>query len=281
MVVTHDDAAGEDIWFDSVAELACLHGIPVIKPDDPNEASVVDGVRRVAPDYLFSFYYRRMLKPALLDIPGRGALNMHGSLLPRYRGRVPVNWAVINGESETGASLHYMTVKPDQGDLVDQFAVPILPDDLAIDVFRKVTVASELVLHRSLPRLIDGTAPRIPQDLQKGSYFGGRRPEDGRIDWSGTAASVHNLVRGVAPPYPGAFCNLTGHTLRVLRTALISAPVASSGRPTLHLVGERCCVECGDGAWLWLVEAQIDGAHADVGLLMRTLGRGPIPLPNE
>jgi len=278
LVVTHEDTPGETIWFDSVAALARRHGIPVIPPEDPNAPAVVEDVRRVAPDFLFSFYYRRMLKPELLDIPPRGALNMHGSLLPKYRGRVPVNWAVIHGETETGASLHYMTARPDQGDLVDQFPVPILPDDLAIEVFRKVTVAAELVLHRSLPHLVDGTAPRIPQVLSKGSYFSGRRPEDGKIDWSRTATSIHNLVRGVAPPYPGAFCSQNGHQLRILRTLRIAAPAPAVGRPALHWDGERACVECGDGKWLWLVDIEIDGARADLGLLRRCLGPGPIPL---
>jgi methionyl-tRNA formyltransferase len=281
LVVTHGDSPGEAIWFESVAELARTHDIPVITPGDPNASAVSERIQRLAPDFLFSFYYRCMLPPALLELPARGALNMHGSLLPRYRGRAPVNWAVIHGESETGASLHYMTAKPDQGDLVDQFAVPILPDDRALDVFRKVTVAAELVLNRSLPKLIAGTAPRVPQDLAAGSYFGGRRPEDGRIDWNQPAQSVHNLVRGVAPPYPGAFCTRTGHWLRVLRTARIAAPAGSAGHPALHLVGDRACVECGDGSWLWLVDAEIDGQPAAIAELARVLGNGPIPLAYE
>src|SRR5581483_864422 len=174
------------------------------------------------PDFLFSFYYRSMLKPPLLAVAARGALNMHGSLLPKYRGRVPVNWAVIRGERETGATLHYMVEKPDAGDIVDQQQVPILPDDTAGEVFNKVTVAAEMVLDRSLPRLIAGTAPRVPQDLSKGSYFGARKPEDGRIDWSQPARTVHDLVRGVAPPYPGAFADVAGRRLRVLRTVVVS-----------------------------------------------------------
>ncbi len=132
LVVTHEDDPGETQWFESVAELSALHGIPVITPEDPNDPQVVARVRELRPDFLFSFYYRRMLKEGLLGAPRRGALNMHGSLLPRYRGRVPVNWAIIHGETETGASLHYMELKPDAGDLVDQQAVPILKDDTAL-----------------------------------------------------------------------------------------------------------------------------------------------------
>jgi methionyl-tRNA formyltransferase len=146
-----------------------------------------------------------MLKAPLLALPRAGAWNMHGSLLPRYRGRVPVNWAIIHGERETGATLHEMLEKPDAGGIVAQQAVPILPDDTALDVFNKVTLAAEMALDRVLPDLLAGRAAARPQDLAAGSYFGGRKAEDGRIDWSRPAAEVHNLIRAVAPPYPGAF----------------------------------------------------------------------------
>ena len=183
LVVTHRDNPSERIWFDSVAQLAARHDIPVLTPDDPAEVAAI--VAGLAPDFLFSFYYRHMLAPALLKLAARGALNMHGSLLPRYRGRVPVNWAILRGETETGASLHYMVEKPDAGELVDQQSVPILPDDTALEVFQKVTVAAELVLHRSLPGLIAGTAPRVPpgsvaRQLLRGTQTG-RRPH--RLDW--------------------------------------------------------------------------------------------------
>ncbi len=153
---------------------------------------------------------------------------MHGSLLPRYRGRAPVNWAVLHGERETGATLHYMTEKPDAGDIVAQTRVPILPDDTAREVFDKVTVAAEITLDGVLPALVAGTAPRRPQDLASGSYFGGRRPEDGIIDWSRDAASIHNLVRAVAPPYPGAGRRSPAIPARVLRTRVLdpAAPPA-------------------------------------------------------
>ena len=135
LVVTHRDNPKETIWFDSVAELAALHGIPTITPDNPNTPEVVEQIRALQPDFFFSFYYREMLKRELLEIPKRGALNMHGSLLPKYRGRVPVNWAIIHGETETGATLHYMTEKPDNGDIVAQQAVPNLPNENPLLIF--------------------------------------------------------------------------------------------------------------------------------------------------
>src|SRR5262249_9376688 len=145
LVVTHEDSPTENIWFGSVADLARSHGIPVVTPEDPNTSTAVLDAAARRPDFVFSFYYRHMLRRPLLEAPRRGALNMHGSLLPKYRGRVPVNWAVINGERETGATLHYMVEKPDAGDIVDQQAIPILADDTAVDVFRKVTAAAGTV----------------------------------------------------------------------------------------------------------------------------------------
>ncbi|TMG94940.1 MAG: formyltransferase, partial [Betaproteobacteria bacterium] len=218
LVITHRDRPEERIWFASVAALARARAIDTITPDDPNTPEIVERIRDLSPDFLFSFYYRLMLGAPLLAIPGKGAFNVHGSLLPKYRGRVPVNWAIIHGETETGATLHEMVEKPDAGRIVDQEAVAILPDDLAVDVFGRVTEAAERVLRRSLPKLADGSAVLRAQDLSKGGYFGGRRPEDGRINWSASAKRVHDLVRAVAPPYPGAFTEVEGTRLRVLRT---------------------------------------------------------------
>ena len=157
-VVTHQDAPGEAIWFDSVAALARDAGLSCVMPADPHDPALLAQARTLAPDLLFSFYYRHMLRRDWLELPARGAFNMHGSLLPQYRGRAPVNWAVIEGATQTGATLHRMNEKPDNGAIVDQCAVPILGDDTARDVFAKVTVAAEIVLARSLPGLLDGTA---------------------------------------------------------------------------------------------------------------------------
>ena len=259
LVVTHADNPDENIWFDSVARLAELHGIPVAKPNDPNTPEFVACIAASAPDFVFSFYFRSMLKRAVLALPGKGALNMHGSLLPRYRGRVPVNWAVIRGERETGATLHYMVEKPDAGDVVASQAVPILPDDTAWMVFNKVTVAAEMALNRVLPDLLADRAPRQPQDLSLGSYFGGRRPEDGRIDWQQDAVTIHNLVRGVAPPYPGAFTRAQGKHVRILRTMLQPGQRGRFGRPALYCQAGGCYAECGDGKVLRILSLEVDG----------------------
>jgi methionyl-tRNA formyltransferase len=251
LVVTHRDDPNERVWFGSVEAAARQSGLPVAFDDDPNLAS---RVRDLAPDFIFSFYYRHMLPPALLAHASRGAFNIHGSMLPKYRGRVPVNWAIINGERETGATLHEMVAKPDAGRIVDQMAVPIGPDDTAVEVFRKVTDAAALVLHRALPRLLDGTATLTPQDLASGSYFGGRKAEDGRIDLSRTAQQVHDLVRAVAPPYPGAFLDLDGGRLRLLRTRLLDDK--AGGDPGLRCDRGRLLLRAGDGRLVEVVELE-------------------------
>ncbi len=258
LLVTHQDNPQETIWFDSVAKLAALHGIPVITPDDPNIAKIFNIINELQPDYFFSFYYRLMLKKALLAIPKRGAFNMHGSLLPKYRGRVPVNWAIIKGETETGATLHAMTEKPDNGDIVDQQAVPILPNDTASDVFNKVTVAAEITLHRCLPSLIDGSATLRKQDLTQGAYFGGRKAEDGRIDWTQNAQQIHNLVRAVAPPFPGAFTMVNGQTVKILRSLVAVDHPHKSGQPSMYLEGKNIYADCAAGV-LQIIELEADG----------------------
>lgn len=256
LVVTHRDNPKENIWFDSVADLAALHGIPVITPDDPNTPEAVAQIRALQPDFFFSFYYREMFKRELLGIPKQGALNMHGSLLPKYRGRVPVNWAIICGETETGATLHYMTEKPDNGDIVAQQAVPILPNDTALAVFQKVTVAAEMALNACLPDLLAGKARRVAQDLSKGAYFSGRKPEDGVIDWSQDVRSIHNLVRAVAPPYPGATTELLGRPMRILQT-LVTNCTASGEKPAFYVKEGNAYAICGSGV-LRVVRFELD-----------------------
>jgi methionyl-tRNA formyltransferase len=229
LVVSHEDNAAETIWFDSVANWCSQHNIPCITPNDVSAIELNE-----SPDFIFSFYYRHMLPMRLLAQATRGAYNMHGSLLPKYRGRVPINWAIIHGESETGASLHAMVEKPDAGDLIDQQAVPIEPNDTALIVFNKVVDAARSVLQRSLPKLIEGTETRTQLTLSKAQYFGGRKPSDGCIDWaSATATSTHNLVRALAPPYPAAYFEWQNQTHAIHETRHLS-PSAVSQHTTLN-----------------------------------------------
>ncbi|MBI4862654.1 MAG: formyltransferase [Candidatus Riflebacteria bacterium] len=212
-VVTHADAPGEQIWFRSVEQVARSRGIPVHVVDDPNHPSLVEALAATGPDFLFSFYFRKLLKKELLALPSRGALNLHGSLLPRYRGRAPVNWVLVNGETETGVTLHYMDERADHGEIVAQQAVPIDRADTALTLYRKLASAARELLAGALGLLASGTAPRILQDHARATKFPGRKPEDGRISWDWPAERVYNLMRAVTHPWPGAFTTVRGQKL--------------------------------------------------------------------
>ncbi|MDR2137575.1 MAG: formyltransferase [Synergistaceae bacterium] len=203
-VYTHEDDPAEERWFRSVRALAEEKGLSVRTPGRLGEEEVAV-VRELRPDLIFSFYYRLVIPLALLDLAPLGAFNIHGALLPRYRGRACVNWAVLRGETETGVTLHHMTERVDAGRIVDREAVLIGPDDTAHDVFKKMIPAARAVLRRSLPAILAGTAQGYEQDESQATYFGRRRPEDGLIDWSRPARQVYDLVRAVTHPFPGAF----------------------------------------------------------------------------
>lgn len=253
LVVTHRDDPGENVFFGSVEALARRHGLEVEALEDPGAPALLAKLQAISPDFLFSFYYRRMLPPAVLATARRGAFNVHGSLLPKFRGRAPVNWAILEGERETGATLHEMVAKPDAGRIVGREAVPIGDDDTAGEVMARVADAAETLLRRELPRLLDGSATPRAQDLASGSYRGGRKPEDGRIDWQWPARRVHDLVRAVAPPYPGAFGPWPGGSARILRTTWKEPPgdlPATAACGDVATWQDRTFVRCGDGRWL-------------------------------
>jgi methionyl-tRNA formyltransferase len=248
LVVTHQDDPNENVWFGSVAQLCQEKNISYITPNASQLVELIPKLQALAPDYIFSFYYRHMIPAEILATAKIAALNMHGSLLPKYRGRAPVNWAILHGESETGATLHVMEVKPDAGDIVGQSAVAIGPDETATEVFGKVSSAAVKVINQALPDLITGTVARKPNNLQNGSYFGGRKPSDGQIHWDQTAQQVHNLVRAVAPPYPGAFTDHQGQTMIVGKTSL-NGPFPANldlGLTGIQVVDNRVFGICGD-----------------------------------
>ena len=247
-VFTHRDNPQENIWFSSVATLAASKGIPVFAPGDINHPMWVQKVRDLKPDIIFSFYYRDMVKSEILAIPPQGCLNLHGSLLPAYRGRCPINWVLVNGEKETGVTLHYMTVKPDDGDIVGQKAVAITNDDTARSLFDKLVTAAGSMLDEVLPLVRDGRAQRRPQDHQHSSYFGGRKPADGAIDWSKDATAVRNLVRAVTQPYPGAFSYVGDRKCSIWAVSEKSGCDAEPGKilkvdPLLIACGEKTAVQ--------------------------------------
>lgn len=258
-VFTHRDDPNEEIFWESVAERAVARDIPVHFParDDLRTEGFRTLVGEYRPQFIFSFYFRWMLPNAVLEPAAGGAFNLHGSLLPRYRGRAPVNWALVNGETETGVSLHHMVSKADAGDLIDQIALPITPEDTAFTLFGTLERAATTVLDRSLPLIRVGAAQRRAMDLTTGSYCGGRTPADGIIDWNWPAARIYNLIRAVTHPYPGAFTELRGRRLLIWWALPLAVPSGPAGE-VLAIDRDGIVIGAGQGA-VRLVTCQLAG----------------------
>jgi methionyl-tRNA formyltransferase/glycosyltransferase involved in cell wall biosynthesis len=279
-LITHADDPGEQIWFQSVAELARRHNIPVHTPASVNTPEWIERIRALKPDLILSFYYRNLISPEILALPRLGAFNMHGSLLPKYRGRAPVNWAIIQGERKTGVTLHHMTARADAGDIVDQEAVTIGARENVHEVFAKVTIAARKLLARRLADLTRGTAPRRAQDESQASTCARRGPEDGRIDWTLSADAIFNLIRAVTHPYPGAFTEIAGRRLYIWwalpqkagkgtpgEVLAVAPPRIATGKGSLELLRVQ-----------WQGEEEMDATVALSGLRAgQAIGHGLAP----
>ncbi len=266
-IFTHADGANEHVWWESAAEIGRRHGIPVELDADLKDPLVRARIAADQPDFCFSGYFRQMIGTGILAMAKRGAYNLHGSLLPKYRGRAPVNWQLVNGETESGLTLHVMVASADAGDLVAQERVAVHPDQDAIGLTRQLLAITPDFLDRCLPGLVAGMIRPMPQDHAQATVFGGRKPDDGRLDFTWTARRCHDLVRAVAPPWPGAFAfhgatklliwrtavmpdeNLTGYPGTILgdgtlacgrgRLALLHLADAVTGRPVALRPGDR------------------------------------------
>ena len=277
-LLTHEDNPDEKIWFKTPALAARGRGVPVHTPEKVGTPEWLDRIAQMRPDLILSVYYRNMISTKALALAPLGAFNMHGSLLPRYRGRAPINWAVLHGESSIGMTLHRMVRAPDAGNIVDQDGVDIGPRDTAEQAFRKVLPCARRVLGRQIDALLSGTAPETPQDESQATYFGGRKPEDGRIDWSRSARQVFNLVRAVTDPYPGAFSDV-GPARLMVWWAEPDSPAARgrAGRPGEVLSVSPLVIATGDGA-LELTRTEWRGAKVPALSAGRLL-QDPVPDP--
>ncbi|MCP1495842.1 UDP-4-amino-4-deoxy-L-arabinose formyltransferase/UDP-glucuronic acid dehydrogenase (UDP-4-keto-hexauronic acid decarboxylating) [Pseudomonas migulae] len=220
-VFTHADDPKENAFYASVAQLCARRGIPVHAPEDVNHPLWIERISQLNPDYLFSFYYRHLLSEPLLATARKGAFNLHGSLLPRYRGRAPANWVLVNGESETGVTLHRMVKRADAGAILVQKKVGIERSDTALSLHGKLRVAATDLLRDTLPALLAGKVSETPQDESQATTFGRRTPADGKLIWQKPAEELFNLVRAVTQPYPGAFCAVGEHKLIVWRAEVV------------------------------------------------------------
>jgi methionyl-tRNA formyltransferase len=260
-IFSHDDDPGENCWFGSVREWGKERGIPVECPGEIRLEEWAGKIAALQPETIFSFYYRHMIREEILRIPPKGAYNLHGSLLPAYRGRCPVNWVLVHGEERTGVTLHHMVRKADAGDIVGQRIVPVSLEDTAFTLYGKLCTAAGILLDELLPLVKIGQAPRVPQDISLGSYFGGRRPEDGRIDWRWPAARIYNLIRAVTDPYPGAFCGLEdGSRLMIWWGTPEEGREGEATKPpgSVEIEGDRVLVRTGSGR-ICLLNVQAGG----------------------
>jgi len=248
-LITHEDNPSEKIWFKTPALAARARGVPVHTPLRVGTPEWVARIAQMRPDLILSVYYRNMISTKVLELAPLGAFNMHGSLLPKYRGRAPINWAVLHGEPRIGMTLHRMVREPDAGNIVDQEGVDLGPRDTAEQAFRKALPCARRVLERQIEALLCGTAPETPQDASQATYFGGRKPEDGRIDWTQSSRQIFNLVRAVTDPYPGAFTDLGAARLMVWWAEPDSlAARAAKGKAGEVLSVSPLVVATGDGA---------------------------------
>jgi UDP-4-amino-4-deoxy-L-arabinose formyltransferase/UDP-glucuronic acid dehydrogenase (UDP-4-keto-hexauronic acid decarboxylating) len=260
-VFTHADDPTENSFYASVAQLCARHGISVHAPEDVNHPIWVERIARLDADIGFSFYYRHLLgEPVLAAFP-RGAYNLHGSLLPHYRGRAPANWVLVNGETETGVTLHRMVARADAGDIAAQRRVPIERRDTGLSLHAKLRDAAALLLKEALPALAAGTLRETPQDLDQGSYYGRRSAADGRLDWALPAERLYNLVRAVTQPYPGAFCPVADHKLIVWSAEV--APGNEGCAPGQVISTQPLRIACGEDSLV--ISA---GQRGDAGLFL-------------
>jgi len=259
-VFTHRDHANENVYFRSVAKLCATKNIPVFVPDQLDHPLWQQRIAAMAPDFIFSFYYRDLIPKAILSIAKKGAFNLHGSLLPRYRGRAPLNWVLVNGESETGMTLHHMVEKADAGDIVGQQKVAITNDDTASTLQIKMLEASTQLLGKQLPLIASAKAMRTAQDNSKATYVGRRTPADGFIHWQQSAQAVHNLVRAVTQPYPGAFTHAGDRKIIIWETRVTT--VKHNKTPGTVLSENPFTIACGENAVI------VNGGQFDNGLYL-------------
>ncbi|UVC32143.1 bifunctional UDP-4-amino-4-deoxy-L-arabinose formyltransferase/UDP-glucuronic acid oxidase ArnA [Pantoea sp. SOD02] len=269
-IFTHSDTGTESHFFDSVARLAAEQGIPVYAPEDVNHPLWVDRIKTMAPDYIFSFYYRALLNDSILNCAKLGAFNLHGSLLPKYRGRAPLNWVLVNGETETGVTLHRMVKRADAGDIVAQQRVAIDEQDNALTLHRKLVACATEVLNGALPAVKRGDIVTTPQNESEATVVGRRTPEDGRIKWEAPAQTVNNLVRAVTYPWPGAFA-FAGTVKFVVWKSRVHN-VDHHAKPGTVLSVEPFLIACGEGALEVMTGQSDNGVFMNGSQLAQNLG---------
>jgi methionyl-tRNA formyltransferase len=226
-------------YHSELESIASGAGVPfIIQPrkSSPAYQSFVERVRSLAPDLILVNSYSMLLRDDVLSIPGCGAINVHTALLPRYRGSNPFQWVIINNETETGVTMHYMTADFDAGDIVAQRRVAVCFEDTWRDLQSRCAAATREMLSEEMPRILSQKNTRRPQDDSNSSRFNRRRPEDGRIDWRQSVLSIYNLIRALVKPLPGAYYYSAG---KVLLDEYLFVPEVTALKYTDTVGGQR------------------------------------------
>lgn len=238
-----------------LAAIAQEHGIPVQRVRHINEPGVIDWARALAPDLLIVLGWTQLLNQQWLSLPGIAPIGCHASLLPKYRGRAPINWAIINGETETGNTLLVLAPGADEGQIIAQRRIPIGPDDDCGTLYARVAECTVDMLAEALAQIRSGGLVSRPQPADGASVMPQRRQEDGIIDWTLPAPRLHDWVRALTHPYPGAFTTLPdGDTLWVWRARAVPDSESASMPPIVASPGTvrrefgRVFVQAGTGA---------------------------------
>lgn len=203
----------------SVKEVALSHNLSLYQPPDINSRDFFKKINDLNPNLIVSVSYHSIIREPILD--KYTIINAHGSLLPKYRGRTPINWAIINGEKETGVTVHYVTKKIDAGDIILQKKISIEPNETAGDICEKILPLYPKLITEAVNLIEKGKAPRVPQDNTKATNFGKRTPDDGLIDWAKSSKDIHNWIRALSRPYPGAFTFRKGKKIFIWKSSLV------------------------------------------------------------
>jgi methionyl-tRNA formyltransferase len=247
---------GKQLAAPPVKELALQHDIPVYQPLKLRQPEAVAELEALAPDLIIVVAYGQILPKSVLDIPRYGCINVHASLLPRYRGAAPINKAIIDGETETGITTMYMDVGLDTGDMLIKKSLPIGPQETAGELHDRLAVLGRETMEETLQQLCAGTLQREVQDDDQSTYASMMKKEDGRIDWNRPTEEVHNQIRGL-DPWPGAYTSLDGELLKLART---SPEDTAGGKPGSIISADNngVSIACGTGTLL-VKELQLAG----------------------
>ncbi|MCI8649896.1 MAG: methionyl-tRNA formyltransferase [Anaerotruncus sp.] len=238
-----------------VKELALKHGLEVFQPAKMRDGEALAILKQLAPDLIIVVAYGKILPKEILELPQYGCINVHGSLLPKYRGAAPIQWSVLNGDAVAGVTTMYMAQGLDTGDMILSKQTPIGADETSGELFERLSQLGAQLLAETVALVAQGSAPRVAQQEQDASYAPMLAKEQAAVDWNRSAVQVHNLVRGMNP-WPVAYTMLDGKRLRIYRVK----PVEANGEAGVVLEGgKRLVVACGTAA-VEILELQADGS---------------------